>query len=79
MSYGTDFYPAPSVLHGPLTAREVQVLRLVAAGSTNIEIGRHLYIGSETVRTHVKRIMRKLGARDRAHAVANAFRAGLLT
>ena len=43
------------------------------------EIGRDLFVSEDTVKTHARRLFRKLGARDRAHAVASAFRAGLVT
>ncbi|MEV0727666.1 response regulator transcription factor [Polymorphospora sp. NPDC050346] len=62
-----------------LTDREVQVVRLIADGRSNLQIARDLNLSSETVKTHVRRILRKLRADDRAHAVANAFRAKLLT
>ena len=55
-----------------LTAREIQVLECVAAGRHNREIGESLYISEETVKVHLKRIMAKLGARDRTHAVTIA-------
>ncbi|BCJ64249.1 helix-turn-helix transcriptional regulator [Polymorphospora rubra] len=64
---------------GRLTDREVQVVRLIADGRSNLQIARDLNLSSETVKTHVRRILRKLQADDRAHAVANAFRAKLLT
>ena len=62
-----------------LTARENEVLLLVAAGHSNTEIGAHLYIGDETVKTHVSRILAKLGLRDRVHAVVYAHRHGLIS
>jgi DNA-binding NarL/FixJ family response regulator len=60
-----------------VTAREIQVLECVAAGRHNREIGEHLLISEETVKVHLKRIMAKLGARDRTHAVAIANRRGV--
>lgn len=62
-----------------LTERELQVLRGMAEGKSNAEIGRELYVSEDTVKTHARRLFRKLGARDRAHAVASAFRAGLVS
>jgi DNA-binding NarL/FixJ family response regulator len=61
-----------------LTERELQVLRRMADGKSNAEIGRELYVSEDTVKTHARRLFRKLGARDRAHAVAAGFRAGLV-
>jgi DNA-binding NarL/FixJ family response regulator len=61
-----------------LTEREIQVLRGMSEGKSNAEIGRELYVSEDTVKTHARRLFRKLGARDRAHAVASAFRAGLV-
>jgi DNA-binding NarL/FixJ family response regulator len=62
-----------------LTERELQVLHRMADGKSNAEIGRELYVSEDTVKTHARRLFRKLGARDRAHAVAAGFRAGLVT
>jgi DNA-binding NarL/FixJ family response regulator len=61
-----------------LTEREVQVLRGMADGKSNAEIGREIFVSEDTVKTHARRLFRKLGARDRAHAVAAGFRAGLV-
>ncbi|MPZ28814.1 MAG: helix-turn-helix transcriptional regulator [Micromonosporaceae bacterium] len=61
-----------------LTERELQVLRGMAEGKSNAEIGRDLYVSEDTVKTHARRLFRKLRARDRAHAVAVGFRAGAL-
>lgn len=62
----------------PLTVRELQVLELVAAGRGNAGTGRDLYMAEDTVKTHLKVIFAKLGARDRSHAVARAFQHGYL-
>ncbi|MGH3713588.1 MAG: response regulator transcription factor [Micromonosporaceae bacterium] len=62
-----------------LTERELQVLRGMSEGCSNAEIGRQLFVSEDTVKTHARRLFRKLGARDRAHAVAAAFRAGLVS
>jgi len=63
----------------PLTARETQILAGIAGGHTNAQIGRSLYISEDTVKTHARRLFRKLGARDRAHAVALGYDQGALT
>jgi DNA-binding NarL/FixJ family response regulator len=62
----------------PLSPRELEVLRLVAAGFSNKEVAAHLYLSVATVKTHLDDVYRKLGVSDRAHAVAVALRAGLL-
>ncbi|AXB48940.1 helix-turn-helix transcriptional regulator [Amycolatopsis albispora] len=62
----------------PLSRREYQVLQLIAEGMENSAIAKVLYLSVETVRTHVKSILRKLSARDRTHAVTTAFRSGIL-
>jgi DNA-binding NarL/FixJ family response regulator len=64
---------------GLLTERELQVLRGMSEGKSNAEIGRELFVSEDTVKTHARRLFRKLGARDRAHAVASAFRSGLVS
>lgn len=61
-----------------LTAREVQVLGLVAEGKTNAEIGRALFISEATVKTHLLRTFAKLGVDDRTRAVLVAYERGLL-
>jgi DNA-binding NarL/FixJ family response regulator len=64
---------------GPaLTEREVEVLRCVARGLSNAEVGRELHIGEATVKTHLLRAFEKLGVTDRTAAVTAAYRAGLL-
>ncbi len=59
-----------------LSGREVQVLTLVAVGQTNREIGACLSISEGTVKNHLKSVARKLGARDRTHAVVLAMANG---
>ena len=61
-----------------LTARELEVLRLVAKGETNRSIGQALYISEKTVSVHISRILAKLDARGRVEAAGLALRLGLL-
>jgi DNA-binding NarL/FixJ family response regulator len=61
-----------------LSVREIEVLRQVAAGGDNREIAERLFVSSETVKTHLGNIYRKLGVAGRAHAVAAALRQGQL-
>ena len=69
--------PAPPKELGELTEREREILRLIATGLSNAEIGRALYIGETTVKTHVTHILQKLGLRDRVQAVVLAYQARL--
>jgi DNA-binding NarL/FixJ family response regulator len=69
--------PAPPKELGELTEREHEILRLIATGLSNAEIGRGLYISETTVKTHVTHILQKLGLRDRVQAVVLAYQAGL--
>ena len=62
----------------PITARELAVLRLVSLGKGTSEIAKLLGIGEETVRSHLKKVQAKLGARNRAHAAADAVRQQLI-
>ncbi|TDW18180.1 response regulator [Kribbella kalugense] len=62
-----------------LSPRELEVIELVAAGNTNREIAAHLFISEATVKTHLLNIYAKLAVPDRASAVAEAFRRGLLS
>ncbi len=61
-----------------LTAREIEVLRMLAVGHSNPEIAALLFISNETVKTHVSSILTKLAARDRTQAVIVAYEAGLV-
>jgi len=70
--------PAPAALE-LLTSRETEVLRLIGLGLSNAEISGALSIAGETTKTYVKRILAKLGLRDRAQAVVMAYESGLVT
>jgi DNA-binding NarL/FixJ family response regulator len=61
-----------------LTEREMQVLHGMARGKSNAEIGRDLYLSEDTIKTHARRLFRKMGVSDRAQAVASGFRHGLV-
>lgn len=61
-----------------LSKREQEVLAFVADGLSNAEIGSSLHISEETVKTHVRRILRSLGAHNRAHAVRLGYSCGIL-
>jgi DNA-binding NarL/FixJ family response regulator len=62
-----------------LTEREREVLRLMAGGLSNVEIAAELYLGIQTVKTHVGNVLAKLGARDRTQAVIRAYDSGFVT
>lgn len=69
---------APAGSPPALTEREMQVLSGMSRGRSNAEIGKELYLSEDTVKTHARRLFRKVGAADRAHAVALGFRWGLV-
>ena len=70
--------PTPEPVTNPLTPREVEVLRAVSRGLSNADIGRELFIGEATVKTHLLRAFAKLGVDDRTRAVTAAMERGIL-
>jgi DNA-binding NarL/FixJ family response regulator len=70
--------PQPAPPENPLTPRELEVLRAVSRGLSNAEIGRELFIGEATVKTHLLRAFVKLGVDDRTRAVTAAMERGYL-
>lgn len=69
----------PTSVEHRLSARELEVLTLIAQGLENTEIARKLGVSEETVKSHVRRLLSKLQVRSRAHAVSVGFRQGLLS
>jgi DNA-binding NarL/FixJ family response regulator len=76
-SGGTVFQPEASGLPGGLSAREREILALIATGATNAEIAGRLFLSPHTVKEHVSALYRKLGVRNRAEAVQRSQRTGL--
>ncbi|WP_328461452.1 response regulator transcription factor [Actinoplanes sp. NBC_00393] len=70
--------PEPGARLDELTPREHEVLILLAGGATNAEIATELHLGETTVKTHVSRVLTKLGARDRTQAVVLAYELGVV-
>lgn len=71
--------PRRTAVLSPLTERELEVMRLVASGCSNTEIAAELFLSEQTVKTHVSRILGKLGLRDRTQIVVAAYESGLVT
>ncbi|HVY11541.1 MAG TPA: response regulator transcription factor [Mycobacteriales bacterium] len=82
-SFGTEPLNGHSRRKDPdvpdLTQRELQVLTGMSAGKSNAQIGRDLFLSEDTIKTHARRLFRKLDVGDRAEAVAAGFRHGLVT
>ncbi|TDE97464.1 response regulator transcription factor [Occultella glacieicola] len=74
-----DEQKAPAAVLDALTDREREVLVLMARGRTNTEIARDLFVAEATVKTHVGRVLAKLGVRDRVQAVVTAYETGLVS
>lgn len=71
--------PSSSAPAAKLTQREIEVLRGMSLGQSNAEIGRSLFLSEDTIKTHARRLFRKLEVNDRAQAVASGFRLGIVS
>ena len=76
--HSADPTPQRRPAAGELTRRELEVLAGMSHGRSNAQIGAELFLSEDTVKTHARRLFRKLGAADRAQAVANGLRAGII-
>jgi DNA-binding NarL/FixJ family response regulator len=72
-------HPSPARNPNTLSARELEVLRLLARGRTNREIGQELFVSEHTAANHIRNILRKTGCANRTDAAAYAHRHGLVT
>jgi DNA-binding NarL/FixJ family response regulator len=72
-------WPRPATDAPTLTEREVEVLDGMSRGQSNAQIGQFLFLSEDTIKTHARRLFRKMGAADRAQAVALGFRWGMLS
>ena len=70
--------PGEAVAPDDLTARELEVLRLIAAGRSNSDIAKELFVSAATVKTHINHVFAKTGVRDRSQAVRYAYQNGLV-
>jgi PAS domain S-box-containing protein len=78
LGYPEDVRGEPQPRQSRLTPRQAEVLRHLAAGCSTVQIAEHLGLSIETVRNHIRAVLRKLGAHSRLGAVANARKLGLL-